>query len=87
MEPRTISCKFIGYSDKSKGYKFYCLNSLTRIQETHNAKFIESVKVVHFCTDALVFEELNEQPSESSHQATTIIFSPTMTDGTTENDL
>lgn len=51
-----MSCKFIGYSEKSTGYKFYCPNSYTRIQETHNAKFIENTKPVHSSTNALMLE-------------------------------
>ncbi|KAM1520296.1 hypothetical protein ACFX1Z_023006 [Malus domestica] len=41
LDPRTTSCRFIGYSERSKGFKFYCPNSHSRIMETHNAKFLE----------------------------------------------
>lgn len=53
-----MSYRFIGYLEKSKGYKFNYPNSHTRIQETQNAKFIESTDVVHSSTDTFVFEEL-----------------------------
>ncbi|GAA0170758.1 hypothetical protein LIER_24950 [Lithospermum erythrorhizon] len=33
---------FIGYLEKSKGYRFYCPNHSTRIVETRNVKFIEN---------------------------------------------
>ena len=40
-----MSGYFIGYPEKSKGYRFYCLNHTTRILETGNARFIEDGKV------------------------------------------
>ena len=41
LDPRTISGYFIGYAEKSKGYRFYCPSHSTRIVESRNAKFIE----------------------------------------------
>ena len=41
LDSRTISGFFIGYPEKSKGYRFYCPNHSTRIVETGNARFIE----------------------------------------------
>lgn len=45
MDPRTISGYFIGYLEKSKGYRFYCPNHTTRIIETGNTRFIENGEV------------------------------------------
>ncbi|XP_024192419.2 uncharacterized protein LOC112196335 [Rosa chinensis] len=42
LDPRTITCHFIGYPDKSKGFKFYCPSHSTRIIETNKAKFLET---------------------------------------------
>ena len=42
LDSGTISGYFIGYPDKSKGYKFYCLNHSVRIVETGNARFLEN---------------------------------------------
>ena len=42
LNSRTISGYFIGYPDKSKGYKFYCPKHSTRIVETDNARFLEN---------------------------------------------
>ena len=42
LDFRTISCYFIGYPEKSKGYRFYCPTHSTRIVETGNARFIEN---------------------------------------------
>lgn len=39
---KTISCNFIGFPDKSKGYSFYSLSLPNRIFGTSVAKFIES---------------------------------------------
>ncbi|RVW61183.1 Retrovirus-related Pol polyprotein from transposon TNT 1-94 [Vitis vinifera] len=41
LDPRTISGYFIGYAEKSKGYRFYCPSHNTRIVESRNAKFLE----------------------------------------------
>ena len=42
LDLRTISGYFIGYTKKSKGFRFYCPNHNTRIMETSNARFIEN---------------------------------------------
>ena len=42
LDPRTISGYFIGYAEKSKGYRFYCPSHSTRIMESRNAKFLEN---------------------------------------------
>ena len=39
---RTISGYFIGYAERSKGYRFYCPSHNTRIVESRNAKFLEN---------------------------------------------
>ena len=42
LDPRTISGYFIGYAEKSKGYRCYCPSNSTRIVESRNAKFLEN---------------------------------------------
>ena len=42
LDPRTISGYFIGYAERSKGYRFYCPSRSTRIVESRNAKFLEN---------------------------------------------
>ena len=42
LDPRTITGHFIGYDEKSKGYRFYCPSHTTRIMESRNAKFLEN---------------------------------------------
>ncbi|RVX07277.1 hypothetical protein CK203_022656 [Vitis vinifera] len=44
LDSRTVSCYFVGYSERSRGFKFY--DPSTRpFFETGNAKFIEDVKL------------------------------------------
>lgn len=45
LDFRTISGYFIGFPEKSKGYRFYCPNHSTRIVETGNARFIENDEI------------------------------------------
>jgi hypothetical protein len=42
LDPRTISGYFIGYAERSKGYKFYCPSHRTRIVESRNENFLEN---------------------------------------------
>ena len=42
LNPRTISGYFIGYVEKSKGYKFYCTLHSLRFVESRNVKFLEN---------------------------------------------
>ena len=42
LDPRTISGYFIGYAEKSKGYRFYCPSHSTRIVESRNTKFLDN---------------------------------------------
>jgi len=44
LDARTINGYFIGYLEKSKGYRFYCPNH--SMSEIGNARFIEIVKSV-----------------------------------------
>ena len=42
LDPRTINGYFIGYAERSKGYRFYYPSHNTRIVESRNAKFLEN---------------------------------------------
>ncbi|RVW43382.1 Retrovirus-related Pol polyprotein from transposon TNT 1-94 [Vitis vinifera] len=44
LDSRTVSCYFIGYSERSRGFKFYDPSSRSFF-ETGNAKFIEDVEL------------------------------------------
>ena len=72
LDPRTTSCWFIGYPEKSKGFRFYCPNSSTRIMETNNAKFLEESTNCGSSNEALDFEETNPpllDPQETTAQS------------------
>ena len=42
LDPRTISGYFIGYAERSKGYRFYCPSHNTKVVESRNAEFLEN---------------------------------------------
>ncbi|CAL8075801.1 unnamed protein product [Prunus armeniaca] len=44
LDSKTVSCYFVGYPDRTKGYIFYCPNHTTRFVETQRAVFIEEEK-------------------------------------------
>ena len=41
LDPKTVSCHFIGYLERSKGYRFYCPDRTTKFAETRHAVFLE----------------------------------------------
>jgi hypothetical protein len=41
LDPKTVTCHFICYPDRSKGYHFYCPDRYTNFLETRHAVFLE----------------------------------------------
>jgi hypothetical protein len=41
LDPKTISCHFVGYPDKSKGYQFYCPECTTKFIDTRHVVLLE----------------------------------------------
>jgi hypothetical protein len=41
LDPKIVSCHFIGYPKKSKGFRFYCPDRHTKFVETRHAVFLE----------------------------------------------
>jgi hypothetical protein len=41
LDPKTVTCHFIGYPGRSKGYCFYYLDRYTKFVETRHAVFLE----------------------------------------------
>jgi hypothetical protein len=41
LDPKTISCHFIGYPDRSKGFCFYILEKYTKFVKTRHAVSLE----------------------------------------------
>jgi hypothetical protein len=42
LEPKTVSCYFIGYSEKSKGFRFYCPDKHTKYVEMRHTIFLDN---------------------------------------------
>lgn len=63
LDPGT-TCFFIGYFEKSKGFKFYCTQAHTRIQKTYNAVFLEDVS--NIVQKNFEFEEVQLDENSSS---------------------
>ena len=45
LDPRSVSGYFVGYANKSKGYRFYCPSYSMRIAESKRAIFLEGDSV------------------------------------------
>ena len=59
MDSRTVSCYFVGYSERSRGFKFYDPKAKSFF-ETINARFLKDVDFVEGDTIRnIVFEEEN----------------------------
>jgi hypothetical protein len=41
LDSKTVSCHFIGYPERSKGFRFYCPDISTKFVETRHAAFLE----------------------------------------------
>jgi hypothetical protein len=41
LDPKIVSCHFIGYSERSKGFHFYCPDRSTKFVEMRHAVFLE----------------------------------------------
>lgn len=81
LDPRTISGYFIGYSEKSKGYKFYCPSHSTRIVESRNAKFLEN-DLISGSDQFQDTDPIRDLPSTSSERLVVIHNAPQVQSGT-----
>jgi hypothetical protein len=41
LDPKTVSCHFIGYPEKFKVYRFYCLEHTTKFADMRHTVFLE----------------------------------------------
>jgi hypothetical protein len=41
LDPKTVSCHFIGYPERSMGFRFYCPHRSTKFVETRHAVFLK----------------------------------------------
>ena len=84
LDPRTISGYFIGYAERSKGYRFYCPSHSTRIVESRNAKFLENDLISgsdHSQNIISGKDHVNAQPSCSSDRLIVIHNTPQVPTG------
>jgi hypothetical protein len=84
LDPRTISGYFIGYAERSKGYRFYCPSHSTRIVESRNAKFLENDLINGSDQTRSIVSEKDHsesQPSTSSDRLVIIYSTPQVQTG------
>ena len=73
LDPSTISGYFIGYAERSKGYRFYCPSHNTRVVELRNAKFFENNLISGSGQfQDIVYENDHSHPSSTTECETTI---------------
>ncbi|KAJ9562866.1 hypothetical protein OSB04_008026 [Centaurea solstitialis] len=66
LDSKTISCYFVGYPERSKGYRFYAPSHTTRIVETRRAEFLENGD--NSGSDGSKILELNEKTTPNQTQ-------------------
>lgn len=68
LDPRTLSCYFVGNPERTKGYRFYCPHHTTRFIETSRAVFIEidkeRTKEESFDFEEITMDHVTVQDSE-----------------------
>jgi hypothetical protein len=72
LDERTVSCYFIGYAERSRGYKFYDPTNRI-IFETNTVKFFEDVMVQRGNTNQIVFEESHDSPIRETPTSVPIV--------------
>jgi hypothetical protein len=72
LDERTVSCYFIGYAERSRGYKFYDPTNRT-IFETNTVKFFEDVMVQRGNTNQIIFEESQDSPIRKTPTSVSIV--------------
>jgi len=55
LDPKIVSCHFIGYPEKSKGFRFYYPDRHTKFVETRHAVFLEDEMI----RGSMVAREIN----------------------------
>ena len=55
LDSKIVSCHFIGYPEKSKGYRFYCPDRQTKFIETRHVVFLEDDMI----RESMVAREIN----------------------------
>ncbi|KAM1443641.1 hypothetical protein ACFX2I_039895 [Malus domestica] len=81
LDPKTISCYFIGYAERSKGFRFYCSsNQGPKIVETQKAIFMEYNLDDDSGTNDndFVFDDERDTGISIEHAKTSYLEAPTM---------
>ena len=65
LDPRTINGYFIGYAERSKGYRFHCPSHNTRIVKSRNANFLDN-DLISGSDQSQNLVYVRDQPSTSS---------------------
>ena len=60
LDPKTVSGFFIGYAEKSKGYRFYCPSHTHKVVEARNARFLEDYNTDASRSHKVVIEEVQD---------------------------
>jgi hypothetical protein len=69
LNDKTVSCHFIGYCDRSKGYRFYYPDRFTKFVETRHAVFLENIDIIESSQRDINLEEIRaEFPLPIIHQ-------------------
>jgi hypothetical protein len=64
-----LSYHFIGYCDRSKGYRFYCPDRFTKFVETRHAVFLENTDIIERSQRDINLDEIRaELPLPIIHQ-------------------
>ncbi|CAL2257105.1 unnamed protein product [Prunus armeniaca] len=64
LDPKTVSCRFMGYAERSKGFHFNCPNYTNRVVETGKAKFLEYDEDSEGANKNFTFDEEEEIGAE-----------------------
>ncbi|KAL4591583.1 hypothetical protein LXL04_004552 [Taraxacum kok-saghyz] len=78
LDMKTVSCFFIGYPERSKGYRFYAPSHSTRIVETKHAEFLENVNISGSCV--LSDFDLQESNEEAPTNQVPVMVNPSLGD-------
>lgn len=78
LDMKTVSCFFIGYPERSKGYRFYAPSHSTRIVETKHAEFLENVNISGSCVSSDF--DLQESNEEAPTNQVPVLVNPSLGD-------
>jgi hypothetical protein len=72
LDEKTVSCYFIRYAERSRGYKFYDPTNRI-IFDTNTVKFFDDVIVQRGNTNQIIFEESQDSPIQEAPTSVPIV--------------